>query len=93
MHAETAILTLFGGFHPQMQSLCLIDMAYHHLVIAVLFLIAGHMYIISFGIGQSIKNVLEAHVPMRGVHSLSIKKIQIKYKVIVNLQLFILLIY
>jgi hypothetical protein len=68
-------------------------MAYHHLVIATLFLIVGHMYIISFGIEHSIKDILKAHIPLRGVDSLSIIKIKIKYIVIIDLQLFILLIY
>ncbi|KAJ9535095.1 hypothetical protein OSB04_un001827 [Centaurea solstitialis] len=46
--AGTAILTLLGGFHPQTQSLWLTDMAHHHLAIAFLFLIAGHMPCSSF---------------------------------------------
>ncbi|KAG4211608.1 hypothetical protein ERO13_A02G107104v2 [Gossypium hirsutum] len=62
----TAILTLFGGFHPQMQSLWLTDIAHHHLAIAILFLIAGHMYRTNFGIGHSIKDLLEAHIPPGG---------------------------
>ncbi|GJT56023.1 photosystem I P700 apoprotein A2 [Tanacetum coccineum] len=41
--AGTAILTLLGGFHPQTQSLWLTDMAHHHLAIAFIFLITGHM--------------------------------------------------
>nr|VDD26429.1 unnamed protein product [Brassica rapa] len=53
----TAILTLLGGFHPQTQSLWLTDMAHHHLAIAILFLIAGHMYRTNFGIGHSIKKI------------------------------------
>ncbi|CAI9262794.1 unnamed protein product [Lactuca saligna] len=52
--AGTAILTLLGGFHPQTQSLWLTDMAHHHLAIAFLFLIAGHMYRTNFGIGHSL---------------------------------------
>ncbi|CAN1202268.1 Photosystem I P700 chlorophyll a apoprotein A2 [Linum perenne] len=43
MGAGTAILTLLGGFHPQTQSLWLTDIAHHHLAIAFIFLIAGHM--------------------------------------------------
>jgi len=62
----TAILTLLGGFHPQTQSLWLTDMAHHHLAIAILFLIAGHMYRTNFGIGHSIKDLLEAHIPPGG---------------------------
>ncbi|GMI67491.1 hypothetical protein like ATCG00340 [Hibiscus trionum] len=57
----TAILTLLGGFHPQTQSLWLTDIAHHHLAIAFLFLVAGHMYRTNFGIGHSIKDLLEAH--------------------------------
>ncbi|KAI4965558.1 hypothetical protein ZWY2020_051312 [Hordeum vulgare] len=62
----TAILTLLGGFHPQTQSLWLTDMAHHHLAIAFIFLIAGHMYRTNFGIGHSIKDLLEAHTPPGG---------------------------
>ncbi|RZC81241.1 hypothetical protein C5167_043861 [Papaver somniferum] len=61
--AGTAILTLLGGFHPQTQSLWLDDMAHHHLAIAFLFLVAGHMYGTNFGIGHSMKDLLEAHTP------------------------------
>jgi photosystem I P700 chlorophyll a apoprotein A2 len=57
----TAILTFLGGFHPQTQSLWLTDMAHHHLAIAVLFIIAGHMYRTNFGIGHRMKTILEAH--------------------------------
>eukprot|EP00267_Zea_mays_P022691 XP_008647774.1 uncharacterized protein LOC100280595 isoform X1 [Zea mays] len=62
----TAILTLLGGFHPQTQSLWLTDIAHHHLAIAFIFLIAGHMYRTNFGIGHSIKDLLEAHTPPGG---------------------------
>jgi len=58
--AGTAILTFLGGFHPQTQSLWLTDMAHHHLAIAVLFIIAGHMYRTNFGIGHSIKEMMNA---------------------------------
>ena len=64
--AGTAILTFLGGFHPQTESLWLTDMAHHHLAIAVIFIIAGHMYRTNFGIGHSIKQILEAHQPPRG---------------------------
>ena len=59
--AGEAILTFVGGFHPQTQSLWLTDIAHHHLAIAVLFIIAGHMYRTNFGIGHSLKEILEAH--------------------------------
>ncbi|KAL4022630.1 hypothetical protein IC575_016370 [Cucumis melo] len=41
-------------------------MAHHHLAIAFLFLVAGHMYRTNFGIGHSIKDLLEAHIPPGG---------------------------
>ncbi len=56
----TAILTFLGGFHPQTESLWLTDMAHHHLAIAVIFIIAGHMYRTNWGIGHNIKEMLEA---------------------------------
>mmetsp|Transcript_32305 Transcript_32305/g.43065 ORF Transcript_32305/g.43065 Transcript_32305/m.43065 type:complete len:731 (+) Transcript_32305:1516-3708(+) len=59
--AGTAILTFLGGFHPQTQSLWLSDIAHHHLALAVLFIIAGHMYRTNWGIGHSMKEILEAH--------------------------------
>ncbi|KAL4322497.1 hypothetical protein HN51_067621 [Arachis hypogaea] len=64
--AEIAILTLLGGFHPQTQSLWMTDIVHHHLAISILFLIAGHMYRTNFGIGHSIKEILEAHIPPGG---------------------------
>ena len=62
----TAILTFLGGFHPQTHSLWLTDMAHHHLAIAVIFIVAGHMYRTNFGIGHSIKEILNAHQPPAG---------------------------
>jgi photosystem I P700 chlorophyll a apoprotein A2 len=64
--AGTAILTFLGGFHPQTESLWLTDMAHHHLAIAVIFIVAGHMYRTNFGIGHSIKDILNAHKPPAG---------------------------
>lgn len=58
--AGTAILTFLGGFHPQTESLWLTDIAHHHLAIAVLFIVAGHMYRTNFGIGHSIKEMCDA---------------------------------
>jgi photosystem I P700 chlorophyll a apoprotein A2 len=62
----SAILTFLGGFHPQTQSLWLSDIAHHHLAIAVVFIIAGHIYRTNFGIGHSIREILDAHVPPSG---------------------------
>ena len=64
--AGSAILTFLGGFHPQTESLWLTDIAHHHLAIAVIFIVAGHMYRTNFGIGHSIKEILNAHNPPAG---------------------------
>ncbi len=64
--AGTAILTFLGGFHPQTEALWLTDIAHHHLAIGVIFVIAGHMYRTNFGIGHSIREILEAHNPPKG---------------------------
>jgi len=54
-------LTFKGGLNPVTGGLYLSDAAHHHLAIAVLFLIAGHMYRTNWGIGHSMKEILEAH--------------------------------
>jgi len=54
-------LTFKGGLNPVTGSLWLSDIAHHHLALAVLFLFAGHMYRTNFGIGHSLKEILEAH--------------------------------
>ena len=59
----SAILTFIGGFNSQTQSLWLSDIAHHHLAIAVIFIVAGHLYRTNFGIGYSIKDILDAHRP------------------------------
>jgi len=64
--AGSSILTFLGGFHPQTQSLWLGDVAHHHLSIAVLFILAGHIYRTNFGIGHSMVAILDAHVPPSG---------------------------
>jgi photosystem I P700 chlorophyll a apoprotein A2 len=64
--AGSAILTFLGGFHPQTQSLWLTDIAHHHLAIAVVFILAGHMYRTNFGIGHSMREILDAHTPPGG---------------------------
>ena len=62
----TAILTFVGGFHPQTQALWLTDIAHHHLAIAVIFIVAGHMYRTNFGLGHDMKEILDAHRPPGG---------------------------
>jgi photosystem I P700 chlorophyll a apoprotein A2 len=64
--AGSAILTFLGDFHPQTQSLWLTDIAHHHLAIAVLFIVAGHIYRTNFGIGHSINEILNAHISPAG---------------------------
>jgi len=54
-------LTFKGGLNPVTGGLWLSDSAHHHLAIAVLFIIAGHQYRTNWGIGHSIKEILEAH--------------------------------
>ncbi|KAK8636185.1 hypothetical protein V6N13_004891 [Hibiscus sabdariffa] len=54
-------LTFRGGLDPVTAGLWLTDIAHHHLAIAILFLIAVHMYRTNWGIGNSLKDILEAH--------------------------------
>ncbi|MDJ0553214.1 MAG: photosystem I core protein PsaA [Microcoleaceae cyanobacterium MO_207.B10] len=54
-------LTFKGGLNPLTGGLWLSDTAHHHLALAVLFIIAGHMYRTNWGIGHSMKEILEAH--------------------------------
>ncbi|MEB3279456.1 MAG: photosystem I core protein PsaA [Lyngbya sp.] len=54
-------LTFKGGLNPVTGGLWLSDTAHHHLALAVLFIIAGHMYRTNWGIGHSMKQILEAH--------------------------------
>nr|YP_009395205.1 photosystem I P700 apoprotein A1 [Bryothamnion seaforthii]ARW63973.1 photosystem I P700 apoprotein A1 [Bryothamnion seaforthii] len=54
-------LTFKGGLNPTNGGLWLSDIAHHHLALSVLFLVAGHMYRTNWGIGHSMKEILEAH--------------------------------
>jgi len=54
-------LTFKGGLNPQTGGLWLTDTAHHHLALAVLFLVAGHMYRTNWGIGHSLREILENH--------------------------------
>jgi len=54
-------LTFKGGLNPVTGGLWLTDTAHHHLAIAVLFIVAGHMYKTNWFLGHSIKTILEAH--------------------------------
>ncbi|GMN24157.1 hypothetical protein TIFTF001_040542, partial [Ficus carica] len=48
-------LTFRGGLDPVTGGLWLTDIVHHHLAIAILFLVAGHMYRTNWGIGHGIK--------------------------------------
>ncbi len=54
-------LTFKGGVNPVNGGLWLSDVAHHHLALSVLFIVAGHMYRTNWGIGHSMKEILEAH--------------------------------
>jgi len=54
-------LTFKGGLNPLNGGLWLSDTAHHHLALSVLFIVAGHMYRTNWGIGHSMKEILEAH--------------------------------
>ena len=54
-------LTFKGGLNPITGGLWLTDIAHHHLALAVVFIFAGHMYRTNWGIGHSMKEILEAH--------------------------------
>jgi photosystem I P700 chlorophyll a apoprotein A1 len=59
--AYADFLTFKGGLNPTTGGLWLSDQAHHHLAIAVLFIVAGHMYRTNWGIGHSMKEILEGH--------------------------------
>ncbi|WP_204105608.1 MULTISPECIES: photosystem I core protein PsaA [Spirulina sp. CCY15215] len=54
-------LTFKGGLNPVTGGLWLSDTAHHHLALAVLFIIAGHMYRTNWGIGHTFKEIMDAH--------------------------------
>jgi photosystem I P700 chlorophyll a apoprotein A1 len=54
-------LTFRGGLNPITGRIWITDEAHHHLAIAVLFIFSGHMYRTRWGIGHSIRDILEAH--------------------------------
>jgi photosystem I P700 chlorophyll a apoprotein A1 len=55
------ILTFKGGLNPVTGGLWMTDISHHHLAIAVIFIIAGHQYRTNWGIGHSIREILENH--------------------------------
>jgi photosystem I P700 chlorophyll a apoprotein A1 len=54
-------LTFKGGLNPVTGGLWLTDSAHHHVAIAVLFIVAGHMYKTNWFLGHNLKALLEAH--------------------------------
>ncbi|KAL5646285.1 hypothetical protein ACJX0J_003962 [Zea mays] len=74
-------LSFRGGLDPITGGLWLSDIAHHHLAIAILFLIAGHMYRTNWGIGHGLKDILEAHKgPFTGRAHLQDKAIKVSMK-------------
>lgn len=59
--AYSDFLTFKGGLNPTTGGLWLSDTAHHHLALAVLFIVAGHMYRTNWGIGHSMKDLLDGH--------------------------------
>ncbi len=59
--AYADFLTFKGGLNPITGSMWMTDIAHHHVAIAVMFLVAGHMYRTNWGIGHSIKEILNGH--------------------------------
>lgn len=53
-------LTFNGGLNPQTGGLWMTDIAHHHVAIAFLFIVAGHMYRTNWGIGHSMKEIMES---------------------------------
>jgi len=60
-NAYSDFLTFRGGLNPVTGGLWITDVAHHHLAIAVLFIVAGHIYRTNFGIGHSMREILETH--------------------------------
>ena len=54
------ILTFKGGLNPVTGGLWMTDIAHHHVAIAVVFIVAGHMYRTNWSIGHSMKEMLNA---------------------------------
>jgi photosystem I P700 chlorophyll a apoprotein A1 len=54
-------LTFHGGLNPVNGGLMLTDVAHHHVAIAVIFIIRGHIYRTHWRIGHSFREILEAH--------------------------------
>jgi photosystem I P700 chlorophyll a apoprotein A1 len=61
-------LTFQGGLNPVTGGLWLTDEAHHHVAIGRLLIVAGHMYRTNWGLGHSMRVILESHQgPITGV--------------------------
>jgi len=83
----TSILTFIGGFNSQTESLWLSDIAHHHLAIAVVFIVGGHVYKTNFGIGSSLKNILNSHRPPESFFNAGHRSIVMEHDNSLHLQL------
>ncbi len=59
--AFTDFLTFKGGLNPVTGSLWMTDVSHHHLAFGVLAILGGHLYRTSYGIGHSLKEILDNH--------------------------------
>jgi len=57
----TDFLTFKGGLNPVTGSLWMTDISHHHLAFGVLAVIGGHLYRTSWGIGSTLKEILDNH--------------------------------
>ena len=60
--AFTDFLTFKGGLNPVTGSLWMTDISHHHLAFGVLAVFGGHIYRTMFGIGHSLKEIVDNHV-------------------------------
>ena len=59
--AFSDFLTFKGGLNPVTGSLWMTDISHHHLAFGVLAVLGGHLYRTMFGIGHSLKEILDNH--------------------------------
>ena len=59
--AFSDFLTFKGGLNPVTGSLWMTDISHHHLAFGVLAVFGGHLYRTMFGIGHSLKEILDNH--------------------------------
>jgi len=57
--AFSDFLTFKGGLNPQTASLWMTDVSHHHLAFGVVAVIGGHLYRTNYGIGHSLKEILD----------------------------------